>query len=158
MSIKKYIYLFVITFFIFSTFNSCKKSEKEIEHNYFKNAISKIRVDNTFKWIVILPGLGCDGCIQEGEAFMKKNIEKKQVLFILTNISSLKILEQKIGIRLKEHPNIYIDRNNKFCLPTQNSIYPCIIQINNFEIAFHEFQNPTNGMALSKLSHKLHKI
>jgi hypothetical protein len=151
MNAKQYLFLLGITFLTLSLYNSCKKSSKEIEKGYFTDALSKIDFKDTIKWIVVLPGLGCDGCIQEGEAFMKKYIENKDILFVLTNISSLKILEQKIGIKMKEHQNIYIDRVNGFSISTENSIYPCIIQIKNGKVVSHEFQSPKNGMAFKKL-------
>jgi hypothetical protein len=151
MKVKNYSCLLLITFLLLPLSNSCKNSVKNIERAFLKDAFSKIKLDGTLKWLVILPGLGCDGCIQEGEVFMKRYIENRNVLFVLTNISSLKILEQKIGVNIKEHQNVYIDRENIFYLPTDNSIYPCIIRIENNKILSHEFQCPKNGQAFNKL-------
>jgi hypothetical protein len=95
--------------------------------------------------------LGCHGCIQEAEVFMKDNVEKPDILFVLTNISSLKILQQKIGVQIKDYPNVYVDWENAFSIPTDNSIYPCIIRIENRKITAHEFQCPKNGQAFRKL-------
>ncbi|NOY50285.1 MAG: hypothetical protein GXO88_06975 [Chlorobi bacterium] len=119
------------------------------------SALDRAKVDSDFKWLVVLPGLGCHGCIQEGEAFMRDHIENQRILFVLTKISSLKILQQKIKIRMEEHPNIYIDRKNVFYFPTDNSIYPCIISMENGEIADHEFQSPKNVDAFWKLKKML---
>jgi hypothetical protein len=144
--------LIVLIFLVF--FSSCSNSErkeKKIEIESLTQALGKISVNSTFKWIVVLPGLGCDGCIQEGEAFMKKHIENKEILFVLTKIYSIKILEQKIGVDVSEHTNIYIDRINEFDIPTMNSIYPCIIRIKDGKIVSYEFQSPINGMAFNKL-------
>lgn len=73
---------------------------------------------------------------------MKKHISNTKILFVLTNISSLKILQQKVGIKISDHSNVFIDRNNQFKLPTENAIYPCIIQIKNGEILQYAFQSP----------------
>jgi hypothetical protein len=54
---------------------SCKESVKETERACLADAISKIMIDDTYKWVVILPGLGCHGCIQEAEFFMMEHIE-----------------------------------------------------------------------------------
>jgi hypothetical protein len=151
MNSNKYLWLFEVILIILLISNACKKSEEEIEKIFLKDAIDKITIDGVVKWIIILPGLGCDGCIQEGEAFMKKYIENRDILFVLTNISSLKILEQKIDIRIKSHNNIFIDKENEFIVPTDNRIYPCIIQIKNTKITSHEFQCPKNAMAFNKL-------
>lgn len=127
---------------------SCKDSVKIEEEVFLKNAIVQINSVSQYNWIVILPGLGCHGCIQEGEYFMKKNIEYTKILFVLTNISSLKIFQQKTGIQINKHSNIYIDRNNHFRLPTQNAIYPCIIQISNGNLFNYSFQSPTSASFL----------
>lgn len=94
----------------------------------------------------------CHGCIQEAEAFMKDNIENNDILFILTKISSIKILQQKIGIKVSEQPNVYIDKTDDFSIPTDNSIYPCIIKMEKGQMLDHEFQSPKNGGAFAKLN------
>ena len=76
---------------------------------------------------------------QEKE-FLTKAIATLEV-DILTNLSSLKIFQQKTGITIKDHPNIYVDRENLFVVPTNNSIYPCVIQLKEREIAKHTFQS-----------------
>ncbi len=148
MNFIKYLYILMITCIMTG---SCKKSQKEIETDYLSTAIEKLNVSGQVKWVVVLPGLGCHGCIQEAEVFMKDNIEKNDILFVLTNISSLKILQQKIGVRIKDYPNVYVDRENEFNLHTDNSIYPCIIKVENSKIIAHEFQSPQNGQAFRKL-------
>ena len=133
------------------TIYSCTKSEKKVETECFTKAIDQAWVDSDYQWIVVLPGLGCHGCIQEGEAFMRDNIESKNILFVLTKISSLKILQHKTGIDIAIHSNIYVDREDVFYVPTNNSIYPCIIHMKDGNVAGHEFQSPGNGTAFRKL-------
>lgn len=132
-------------------FICCKKNEKEIETERLTTAIKQTKVITNFKWIVILPGLGCHGCIQEGEAFMRDNINHTDIMFVLTKISSLKILQQKTGIKMIEHSNIHIDQKDEFNILTDNSIYPCIIRMENGKIVDHEFQSPQNVAAFRKL-------
>lgn len=134
---------------------SCKKNDKQVESEFLTNAIDKAKIDSDTHCIVVLPGLGCHGCIQEGEAFMRDNIDNLNVFFILTKNSSLKILQQKIGIKVSEHSNIFIDRENLFDIPTNNGIYPCIIFLKNGKIENHEFQCPQNNSAFGKLSKSL---
>lgn len=52
---------------------------------------------------------------------MKRNIDKSNILYILTRLSSIKILQQKTGINLKESANVYIDRDDMFFIPTENA-------------------------------------
>jgi len=131
--------------------NSCKKSIQETETDNLTTAITKLNINKQTKWLVVLPGLGCHGCIQEGEAFMKKYVKNTNILFVLTNIYSVKILQQKIGVQVKNCPNVYIDRENIFDVHTDNSIYPCIARIENGKIVEHEFQSPKNGAAFYNL-------
>lgn len=120
-------------------FVSCSgNSEKE----FLMNAIKQANVDTKYEWIIILPGLGCHGCIQEGEFFMQENVSNPQMLFVLTNIESLKIFQQKTDIKVSEHSNIYIDRDNHFKLLTENAIYPCIIHMVDGKISQCIFQSP----------------
>jgi hypothetical protein len=141
-----------IVFALFVT-TSCNKSPEKTEKDCLTNAVNQIMVDNQYQWIVVLPGLGCHGCIQEGELFMQNHITNRQILFILTRISSLKILQQKINIQISEHPNIYVDKKNIFAIPTDNSIYPCVIQLKNRKILNHSFQSPQNAAL-----HQLEKL
>lgn len=92
-----------------------------------------------------MPGAGCHGCIQEGEYFMKENIDNRKILFVLINTSSLKLLQQKIGIKLKEHSNVYIDKDFIFDIPSNNVIYPCVIRLEKGKIKQFEFQSPKNA-------------
>lgn len=144
-----------ITFSLFIALFSCKKEEKEIEHDYLETTIKKFNVKNNIKWVIVLPGLGCQGCIQEGEAFMKENISNKDALFILTKIESFKILQNKLDIKLNDHPNVIIDKKNDFQFPTDNGVYPCIIMLNNGEIKGHTFQSPKNGTAFENLKKQI---
>jgi hypothetical protein len=130
---------------------SCKKSIRETENDNLTAAMAKLNINKQTKWLVVLPGLGCHGCIQEGEAFMKKYVTNTNILFVLTNISSLKILQQKIGVQLKHCPNVYIDRKNIFDIHTENHFYPCIARIENGKVVEHEFQSPKNGAAFYNL-------
>lgn len=135
----------IIIIAILAIFVSCKDSTEKIEMEFLTRTFdsSSIQLRN-YKWIIILPGIGCHGCVQEGELFMKRNIDKHNVLYILTRLSSIKILQQKIGINLKECSNIYIDRDDMFFIPTENAIYPCVIKLENGKIISHIFQNPRN--------------
>lgn len=155
MNFNRYLYIVLVISFILSTIYSCNKSEKEIETEYLSNAVEQAWVDSDYRWIVVLPGLGCHGCIQEGEAFMRDHIENKEILFVLTKISSLKILQHKTGVDIAMHSNIYVDREDVFYVPTNNSIYPCIIRIKDGDVTEHEFQSPGNGAAFRKLESRI---
>lgn len=155
MELKKpthFVRIFIVILFLSA---ACKKTEKGIEEEYLTSAIEKIELDNNTNWIVVLPGLGCPGCIQVAEAFMKDNIDNKEIQFVLTRLSSLKILQQKIGVQLMEQSNVYIDRNDIFAIPTDNWNYPCIIRLKNKKIDMYMFQSPKNEEAFDELKTQL---
>ena len=121
---------------------SCKKDIKDTERDYISKTIINLNVDKNIKWVFLLPGLGCDGCIKNGEAFMRDNVSNTNILFVLTKIESFKILENKIGIKIKEHKNVFVDKNDEINIPTDNAIYPCIISVKNGKIIDYQFQSP----------------
>lgn len=111
------------------------------EKTYLTNVISSSEVTD-YKYVLIIPGVGCNGCIQESEFFLKQNIDNQKILFILTNPSSIKTLQHKIGVKISDKKNIIIDRDGKFKVPTKNSIYPCVIYLDDGAIIDIEFQTP----------------
>lgn len=149
----KYFKYIVITFLVSIALTNCNKTQEGSDFTDIKQFIEKIDVDlNKYDFIVVLPGLGCQGCIKQAEMFMKDHLDKKKVLFVLTKVESLKTLQNKLGIKLKEHTNIYIDREDDFIILSDNSIYPCIINLEDSKIKNFQFQSPENGQAFAKLS------
>lgn len=132
----------ITSIFIFLFFISCKEKTEKIEKNFLSKSLEQIDIPLNYQWIVIIPGAGCHGCIQEGELFMKRNIENHNILYILTKTSSVKILQQKTGIHLNEYSNVYLDTKKQFDIPTDNAIYPCIVKLKNGKVLSHSFQSP----------------
>ena len=124
---------------------ACTKDTHRSELAFLNKSIENINNINNYEWIVILPGIGCHGCIQEGEFFMKENINNEKILYILTKTSSLKLLQQKTGIELNKHFNIYIDKEFMFDIPSDNGIYPCVIRLEHGKIKQFDFQSPENA-------------
>lgn len=144
----KKIYVIAVLFIFIC---SCEKNEKNIEKDLLDSSINKLKTTDAYNWVVILPSLGCTGCIQHAEAFMKDNVKNSSILFVLTKIESLKILQKKIGISIKEHTNIYVDRDDIFDMPTKNTFYPCIVKLNEGGYQDHGFQSPDNADAFKRL-------
>lgn len=146
---------YILTLIILSlTISSCEKSKEEVEADYIDGFISNLDVNEKFKWVVVLPGLGCHGCIQTAEAFMQENVTNEEILFVLTQTKSIKLLENKIDVKLSGRSNIYVDRERSFDLPSKNVIYPCIINVEKGVFLTHQFQSPSNE-GFEKLEKKL---
>jgi len=101
-------------------------SEESRKEKYLKEQLSA-SMDRCYEYIIILPGSGCSGCITVAEDFLKNNHSRENYYFILTNVTSLKILNHKVGVDLKALPNVYIDTENRFSRPI-DLIYPAVIQ------------------------------
>lgn len=126
-------------------FVSCSDNSKILEKKFLEHNIEKLDMVTKYNYIMILPGVGCHGCIQDGEFYMKKNITRKDILFIVTKVSSMKILQQKLGFDLKGCTNVFVDRDNIFDIPSENSIYPCVIELKNGKIINYAFQSPKSN-------------
>ncbi|MDR0742784.1 MAG: hypothetical protein LBF05_00280 [Tannerella sp.] len=62
-----------------TVFASCRKSPEKIERDFLSSAIERIDTGHGCQWIVVLPGLGCHGCIQEAEVFMQQHITDRRI-------------------------------------------------------------------------------
>jgi hypothetical protein len=146
---KKY----AILYFLFCSLlaSSCKEKPADREHAVIAEGVHHLKPGSKYSWLVILPGLGCKGCIQEAEAFMRDYLDRKDILFVLTKVQSIKILQQKIGKTLTDRGNVLIDKEGYFDIPTNNTIYPCIVQVKDGQAMKHQFQSPANGQAFEWL-------
>ena len=151
---KRASHYILITIFLLAC-QACHKSPKEIESAYIENRFESFKPDPDKRWMIILPGLGCKGCIQEGETFLQQHVSNNSILFVLTKIESLKLLQQKTGIDLKNRTNVVIDKSNSFELPSKNSIYPLIIELKDSKVKDYQFQSPENSDAFSRLEDKI---
>ncbi len=67
---KRYIYILLGYLLLGTIVSSCNRKSTFDEESFFINAIDHAQISNSYKWIVIIPGAGCSGCIQEGEFFI----------------------------------------------------------------------------------------
>lgn len=121
---------------------SCRDNREKLEQKKIVELLSDLNVDNNYDWVIILPGMGCHGCIIGGEYFMQQHASDERILFVLTNISSLKILQQKTQLKFSEYSNILVDKANRYHLKIDNSIYPCIIEVKDGKLKSYKFQSP----------------
>lgn len=149
-------YLIIIACIYTST--GCERSPAEMEAVYIENRVAELAPTSDKKWIVVLPGLGCKGCIQEGEEFLKNYVSYDNILFVLTKVESIKLLQQKVGHNLVGRSNIIIDHTDSFELPSKNSIYPLIIELDNSKMKAYQFQSPENSVAFSRLGDEIQNL
>jgi hypothetical protein len=94
---------------------------------------------------VIIPNQGCEGCISQAEAFVKKNISRSDsIRYIFTRIQSTKLLKIKLGSDIIASRKILLDTANIITYPDKkNDIYPMIITFQNRRITDITYQSPT---------------
>lgn len=147
--------ILIIGAFFWLLCNSCCDSEKNVEEKKIAEMLSVLNVASKYDWVVILPGMGCHGCIVEGEYFMQQHVSDERILFVLTKISSLKILQQKTKIKFSDHSNVLIDKDNHYHLTINKSIYPCILEVKEGKLQSYKFQSPeTNAFSELELALK----
>jgi len=133
-------------YFLFFLPLSC--GSKDQSKNYLQEKLANVSDINTYNYAVILPGLGCQGCISTVEEFIKHNINRTDILFILTSIESLKMLQNKIGINVNKHSNVLIDLENEFLITSDNSIYPIVLELEESTIKSLYYISPKADKSL----------
>lgn len=128
MRINKYIVLLVIV--LLSLNISCRK--KNYKEHLSKILKSELGISlNKYNLIILIPGSGCGGCISKGEDFFMKNIQNKEIMFILTHNVSNKGLKLRFGSENIKADNVLVDKKNTFYLNNfEEKIYPMAIKIN----------------------------
>ncbi|MES2418275.1 MAG: hypothetical protein V4541_08805 [Bacteroidota bacterium] len=123
-------FLVFLSLFIITT--GCKQrthSPHEKRQEHFKSTLELVKPG--FKWdgikaVVVVPGVGCEGCISSVENFLVAEYQKdNSIKFVLTSIASTKLLKTKLHLDL-DNPNIILDHENQFSNQIFDSIYPTI--------------------------------
>jgi hypothetical protein len=113
-------------------FSSCSTQNEEysiIISNIEKNTQQHL---NSYSDIIILPELGCEGCISDVENFIISNSQNLENTFvILTRIKSMKLLRLRLGEKVLNQDHIYIDQENLFESGEIHSIYPVRLILND---------------------------
>ena len=138
---------------------SCNQQNEEVKSLINEFHRNKIVFNESTKYVVILPEVGCGGCISEGVGFIKKNLKKidcdnKEVEIIFTSIMSKKLMLRELDILSLEEHCFEIDEINKYRIDNSKSIYPLILYLKKGKIVRMEFQSPDNPNAFNKLESK----
>jgi hypothetical protein len=119
---------------IFSFLSSCNIIDKK---NFFR-LMSEIGVNDlteSVKYVIIIPGQGCSGCLQKAREFMKANHSNSRYLFILTKYDShnqLKILYGKDVLA-----NAIYDRDNVMFNSGFNSMFPAVVSVSSSQFVIN---------------------
>lgn len=104
-------------------FASCSKNnDYSTELNYILSECMNCPSD--YKYIMLIPSLGCVGCISDAETFLQENVNNSDYIFILEKVQSKKALRIRLGFDFqKESRIIYLEDKIKFI---ENFTFPMI--------------------------------
>lgn len=136
---------------VFFSLLSCTSGTEQ----FYNSVISKYRhCINGKNKIVVVPGTGCAGCITGVEYFIDENYSKySDVVFVFTNIQSVKLMKQKMGkVQFWEADNIILDSENDFYnTDNKNKIYPVVIDLYKHKIRGINYISPSQKYSIEEL-------
>lgn len=90
-----------------------------------------------FDSIMIIPRVGCNSCTREADAIYRDLKNHDRILFIFTNLQSIKLLKIQNGWDVCHRKNVVIDSINSFYYSNhEESQYPGLIVINDNKVDF----------------------
>lgn len=108
---------------------------------------------------LILPEVGCDGCIAGGVYFLLNNKEKfssnqNKNMVVFTAVQSRKMLYRSLDVTSLDGYNCILDQQNDYLVKGNNEIYPLVLHLEEGRIVKAEYQSPTSRDVLGGLNLK----
>ena len=91
--------------------------------------------------LLVIPGVGCTGCITNAQSFYYDHKESPKILFIFTDIQDPKIFRQEVPDSLWQRPNIIVDLDDRWPEVDFQSIYPGLFRIYNKKLFYKIFES-----------------
>jgi hypothetical protein len=106
--------------------------------------------------IVIVPQTGCPGCITKAFLFLKDITDagRKDVLFVINNISDKKLLRNRLSSYYMESPCVCLDMSNQLIEKGYHSIYPQVYFYESDQIVEQWTMDPDNNDKWDLLKNK----
>lgn len=149
--------LFTIILIILNVcFNACEnKDENTIQAiDYYQE--KNISFGKDLELCIVLPEVGCGGCIDSGVFFFKANKEafsknQKKHLIVFTAVKSKKMLLRSLEVSSLGDYNCILDEKNDYLIDGNNSIYPLVLFLKDGAIYKAEYQSPNSEDVFGKL-------
>lgn len=144
MNIKIQILIVALVAMLAGSCDSNQNSAKNIAALYSKRGIV---FDKETKFCIVLPEVGCGGCIAGGVRFIANNREKfskyqNEYLVVFTSINSKKLLFRNMGFDIERELNCIIDSLDCYKVKTSMKFYPMLIKLKCGQISEVYFQYP----------------
>jgi hypothetical protein len=134
MKIGYIISYFILLYLVQSCYN---------QPNLISDSIAKVWPDiNTQNSILIIPGSGCEGCLDNATYFAINNLDSLRFSVVFTQAVSLKTLKFKIGENVYRHPKVKVDSFN--IIPPMDTHYPIILYPKENKMVLVSPENPSS--------------
>ena len=95
---------------------------------------------------LIIPDIGCSGCIYQSQEFMKKHVDTPNFYFVITSLYS--DTKYKFENLVKRTDKVFFDYENTFLDHQIVDSYPLLLNYNDSDLVYRNFIKPTDGKAL----------
>lgn len=140
----------ILLFFLFG-FMSCHHETEFVDNLKKLYAERDISFDKATEFCVVLPEVGCSGCISgciyqilTNKALFDNTQRKNMIVF--TSINSKKMLRRNMQVDSIEEFNCVIDSLDAYLPEGNDRIYPLFIKLENGEIVDAVVQSPDTGI------------
>ena len=146
--------LFLMVFILLLA--SCAKEDAVTREVIAQYAKENIVFDPELEVCIVLPEVGCGGCIAGGVYFFQENKKKfakeqHNNRIVFTAIQSKKMLYRMLEVQSLDEYNSVVDWENKFLVDGNNAIYPLILHLKQGKIVKAEYQTPYSKDILGTL-------
>lgn len=130
---------------MFLLLHSCSDSNTTAIKSLYKDR--GISFDTDIENCIILPEVGCGGCIAGGVFYILNHKEsfsptQKKNLIVFTAINSKKILFRDMEIKSENELYCILDTLNNYLPDGDKKIYPLVLKMNKGEIVQAKYQSP----------------
>jgi hypothetical protein len=85
--------------------------------------------------VVVLPSVGCGGCITNAMAYLVKNSDSlKNIAVVFTKITDRKAFRMAVPEDFLNNDLVHIDDSSRITVPEPFTIYPSVIYLNKGKI------------------------
>lgn len=103
--------------------------------------------DENLETCLVLPEVGCGGCIDGAVYFLNENkrhykINQSRNMFVLTAVTSPKMALRTLNETSLDQYYCVLDSTNRYLIKGDNSIYPLVLYLNKGRIVKARYQSP----------------
>ena len=137
-------------------FISCTNSDNETKNVQIYYDLKGITFDRNLRTCLVLPEVGCGGCIDGAVYFLNKNKEfyrkeQRYNMFVLTAVTSPKMALRSLNeVSLEQYYCIW-DSTNLYLSEGNNAIYPLLLYLKDGKIMKAQYQSPFTDDVLGAL-------